>query len=124
MLDSIRKEKTHDVIKCYDSKDDKFICQLQKIKCLFADKVNQIYMQERFGVNLCALLPDLTKLSDLKDLMEYISTMDLSHFTSNTYRNHIIIDDELLDSDCLSDFSTESLRVCNISNLIEKINSL
>lgn len=109
---------------CYESTDNPFMCQLKKIKCLFADTVYAKYKEERFGISTCKPTLSMDKASDLKELMEHIYSTDISGFDTNTYRNTIEVEEGLLDSSCISEFATENLHICNISNLIEKINSL
>lgn len=112
---------------CYDNTDDRFTCQLQKIKCLYAERVYDDYRQSRYGIGSCNNEPDLEEVSDIKELIEYIDTMDISGFSSNTYRNTVINNKSLLGmskTGCIPDFAVETLKVCNISNLLEKINSL
>lgn len=112
---------------CYDNIDETFICQLQKIKCLFADRVYSEYKDVRFGIKTCKTSPSLLQLSDLKELIEYIYTMDISNYGQNTYRNAIIEEGTLqamVNDGCIPAFAVETLKVCNISNLIEKINTL
>lgn len=115
------------MVSCYDNTDDQFKCQLRKIKCLFADRIYTNYKEVRYGIRPCNELYTLMELSDLKDLMEYISTMDLSNFDLNTYKNSLIYNEMLLkmaSDGCIPEFAVETLQVCNISTLIEKINSL
>lgn len=115
------------MISCYDNTDESFKCQLKKIKCLFADKIYSNYNEIRYGVKSCKNLYSVLQLTDLKDLMEYIDTMDLTGFSRNTYRNSLINNCQLLEmatDGCIPDFAVETLKVCNISTLIEKINSL
>lgn len=112
---------------CYDNIDETFVCQLQKIKCLFSDQVYSNYNDTRFGIKSCKSLYPLLQLSDLKDLLEYIETMDISRYSPNTYRNSLS-ENQSLESQakagCIPSFAIETLKVCNLSNLIEKINSL
>jgi len=59
--------------------------------------------------------------------MEYNESLDLSLYTSNTYRNNLLVDPALLEmskSGCIPEFAVETQKVCNISNLVEKINTL
>lgn len=112
---------------CYESLTDSFTCQLKKIKCLFADNVFSKFREAHYGIQSCRKTIPLQQLTDLKELMEYTSLMDLSGFSSNTYANALIEDQVLLNqakNGCISEFSVETLKVCNVSNLIEKINSL
>lgn len=110
---------------CYDSSSDKFICSLQKLNCVFADQVYSEYKKKRYGIKTCNTTKDV---SSLKELADYImTTMDLSGFSDNTYRNEIINNNCLqynIDNGCASEFHAKSLEICNVSNIIEKINSL
>lgn len=113
--------------KCYDSLDEFFVCQLQKIKCRFADCIYDQYKQKRYGMAPCKdRCSNISQLSDLKELMEYNELLDLSQFDYNTYRNHLnetsIL--EAATNKCISPHAVETLSVCNISNLVEKINTL
>lgn len=115
------------MIHCYESVDDRFVCQLQKIKCLFADRVYTNLKEIKYGIRPCKPMYSVIQLSDLKELMEYISSMDISGFDKNTYRNEIINENQLLNmvnAGCIPAFAVETLKVCNISSLLEKINSL
>lgn len=115
------------MISCYDTIDDKFTCQLQKIKCAFADRVFADYRQLRYGIKSCDIKYSIELLSDLKELMEYIESTDISGFDQNTYRNRILTNDTLqeqVNNGCIPPFMVETLKICNLSNLIEKINSL
>jgi hypothetical protein len=107
--------------KCYDSLGAAFACQYEKIICLTAAKGYSLYKERRFGVKTCKPAYDMDMLSDLLSLMEYSELLDLSLFSSNTYRN-------IKDQSCIENegcgFELETLKVCNISTLIEKINSL
>jgi hypothetical protein len=115
------------MLSCYDSVNDLFVCELQKIKCLFSEEIYNSYKQQRYGIKTCSGPADPDELSDIRELMEYIMTMDISGLSGNTYRNQIINDltiEAEVKGKCAPDFMAEALRVCNISKIIEKINTL
>lgn len=112
---------------CYDSIEKDYTCEEVKINCLFAGDVLRMYKQKRYGIKSCKKDFDENKLWDLQQLLAYNLQMDLDSFDKNTYRNRIYLEQQALDgnaSGCLPDYKIQNLEICNISNLIEKINSL
>lgn len=115
------------MVSCYESLDNGLECQLKKIKCLFADRIYSNFKEIKYGIRPCKEMYSVLFLSDMKELLEYIYSMDLSNFDKNTYKNLILNNDQLLQmakDGCIPEFAVETLKVCNISTLIEKINSL
>lgn len=112
--------------KCYDSLGEAFVCQLEKISCLFASCIYRQYKEKRYGISSCSPLCSTTQLQELKELMEWNELLDLSQFDYNTYRNYLNQSklQQLVDGGQVAPTALESLNVCNISNLIEKINTL
>jgi hypothetical protein len=109
--------------KCYDSLGEGFLCQLEKIQCLFADQVYDHYISRRYGIAPCSKVYNLQELGDLRELMLYNESLDLSCYDLNTYRN-TLAGGHTCQEDCTLDFKLLSAQVCNISPLIEKINAL
>lgn len=113
--------------KCYDFLSKDYQCAEEKINCIFAEDVNRHYKQKRYGIKSCKKDLDEQKLWDLQQLFMYDLQMDLSCFDLNTYRNELYINNDLLTENTnhfTQDFKLQAIKVCNISNLIEKINSL
>lgn len=112
---------------CYDSLEKDYTCEEVKLNCLFAEDVLRDYKNKRYGLKRCK--PDLDEqhLWDLQQLFAYILQTDLDSFDKNTYRNRIYIEEQLREQNangCLADFKIQNLSICNISDLVEKINSL
>lgn len=115
------------MIKCYDSVDNSYICEEIKLKCLFADEVYKSYKMKRFGLKSCKKRYDENVLNDYITLLSYNLNNHLDLFTKNTYRNKLYIESHLLEQNAkgnVKDYQVNSLNICNISDLIEKINSL
>lgn len=115
------------MINCYDSLQTDFSCELVKINCLFSEDVLRHYKQKRYGIKSCK--PDLDEdyLWDLQQLFEYVLQTDLDSFDKNTYRNTIYIENYLKEQNangCIPDYKIQNLSICNISDILEKINSL
>ncbi len=113
--------------RCYDSLDERFVCQLKKIKCAFACAVFAAYKEKRYGIAPCVAPKDQQQMADLLALMEYTEMLDISQFDYNTFRNSLYKDDmitRMVTDHCLPSFSMQTLEVCNISNILETINSL
>ena len=112
---------------CYDKYNTGYGCEITKINCLFANDVTRHYKSKRYGIKSCKTDLDENELWDLKQLLDYITSMDLDSFDKNTYRNKLYLEErlnELNGKGCLSDFKIYNLKVCNVSDLVEKINSL
>lgn len=118
----------HSSTSCYDTLDNQFLCQLERIECVFADLVYSDYLRIKYGIeDKCRRLPSFAVVSDLRELMEYSNTLSTSEFAHNTYRNSLTQNANLLTQagdGCISDFLVESLHICSISSLVERINSL
>jgi len=112
---------------CYNSVDNPYNCEQTKINCLFANDVTRHYKSKRYGIKSCKKDLNEAELWDLKQLFDHILTMDLHSFDKNTFRNKLYLEDrlnELNGKGCISDFKILTLQVCNISDIVEKINSL
>jgi hypothetical protein len=113
--------------KCYDSVDNTYICEEVKINCLFADEVYKSYKMKRYGIKSCKKKYDENLLWDLKHLLTFNLNNHIDIFSKNTYRNKLYVEKYVLEQNSkglIPDYQVNSLNVCNISNLIEKINSL
>jgi hypothetical protein len=112
---------------CYDSLEKDYTCEEIKINCIFAGDVIRMYKEKRYGIKSCKKDLDEKHLWDLQQLLAYSLQMDLDSFDKNTYRNRIYLEElarEQNANGCLADFKIQNLEICNISDLIEKINSL
>lgn len=104
-----------------------FLCEQIKINCLFACEVVKDYKNKRYGIKSCKKDLDNDYLQDLKLLLEYNVSTNLSSFDKNLYRNKLYLEEwlkELNNKECLPDYKLQSLGTCNISELLEKINLL
>ncbi len=113
-------------MKCLNVKTP-YGCEQQKINCLFAEDVMNQYKQKRYGIKPCCNNLDEQYFWDLKQLLEYNISLDLSSYDRNTYRNKLYLEQrlkDLNDKDCLPDIKVKTLEICNISELIEQINLL
>lgn len=115
------------MINCYDSSDNRFVCEQVKINCLFADDVLRHYKEKRYGIKSCKPDMDEQYLWDLQQLFMYVLKTDLDSFDVNTYKNKLYIEEQLKELNAkgeIPDLVIQNLDICNISDILEKINSL
>lgn len=85
------------------------------------------YKNKRYGIKSCKKDLNNDYLWDLKQLLEFNISSDLGSYDSNLYRNKLYLENWLKDlnsRDCLPDSKIQTLDICNITKLIEKINLL
>lgn len=111
---------------CYNTVENDYVCEQIKINCLYADSVLSDYKIKRYGIKSCKSIHNKEEIEDLYLLLNYVLQMDLDSFDKNTYRNKLYLEERLNDLNgkgCLSDFKILNTKICNISDLIEQINS-
>ena len=113
--------------KCHDSVSRRFACEEERLFCAFTDEVNREYKEKRYGIKSCKNDRDEGYLWDITQLFSYVVQTDLDGFDKNTFRNKMYMEDRLKEMNgnaCLPDYRLQNLNICNISSLLETINSV
>lgn len=111
---------------CFETSENRFLCEEIKIKCAFSESVYKDYKKKRFGITSCKP-GNSEEYWDLMQLLDYNLNNSLQFFDKNTYRNELYVNESLkglVSQNQLKEYFIKTLQVCNISKILEKINSL